>query len=327
MSEGSKAPKTLADVSHLFFSAADERTKEAGDEGPARAAGRRPADPAQSAGRSGARDREPWRRTRVFVITGGNDGPGASTVAVNFAQAFAARGRVGLFDAGAAAPNARFYLGLPSDGYLTEAVGGEAAAASVEDSGVIVIDCATGPQAASGLFDAGEIVRVDVAGEGRQELDYAVVDLPVERADWVAPVAGDTGLFVVVAQPGRGSFDQTFAVLSILSRRCGLDSAGVLVNKVPDYRYAIEFHAKIREAARRLLSMEAHFMGGVVFEEGLGSLQRETGAIVRSRSDAASALALRESAWNAMGFGREEERPTIVPVRTAEMETSRETTD
>lgn len=316
MGEGDRTPKTLADVSHLFFSAVQERARTGDEPAPA---GRRDSGSVAPASADGtpARGEGPWRRTRMFVITGGNDAPGKSTVAVNFAQAFAARGRVGLFDAGGGVPNARFYIGLPSRNYLSGVLGDErpAATAVLSESGVIVVDCDACRATAADMFSGDNVVAVDIPGRGREELDFAVVDLPIDRWGWIEPVLERVGLFVVVARPGRRSFEQTFATLAVLRRRCGVESAALLVNMVPDYRYAIEFHAKTRTAAKRLLNMETHFMGGVVFEREIGHVQRERGAIIRSRSDSVSALSVREAAWNAVGFEKGEESRTVLPVR------------
>lgn len=298
MSDGAgiKTPKTLADVSHLFFSNAEE---EGGEVVPACEALEREVR-TPSSGRAGGEDRGRWRRTRTFVVTGGPGSPGKSTVAVNLATALTTRGCVGLFDADPKLPNARFYLGLPSWHYLSPLTGeGVSAPITVTDSGLIVADWACGDTPADGL-GPGNPVYVDVEGVGRCALDFAVVDAPISLVDWMSGIVDSVDHFLVVAKPGLSGFEEAFGVLALLARRVGVRQAFTTVNMVPDLGYAASFHAKLSAASERLLSMETVLLGAVVYEAGLGAEQREHGAIVASRPDAAAALLLRGMALNAL---------------------------
>lgn len=292
---GNRTPKTLADVSHLFFSGTGPQE----DSGPDGSAG--PCEQSSEFTIDAMRASAPT--TRLFVVTGGEGGPGKSTVAVNIAQALVAHGRVGLYDADAHIPNARFYLGLPSWNYLSPLTGGGVPAPNVlDDSGLVVVD---GTPQANRRRDASEpagLVNVDLPRAGRSTIDFAVVDCPLSA---VSDVVDGTGLpprFVVVARPGERGFFEAYSVLSTLSRQVGAHTVGLVVNRAPSTSYSRAFHAKTRLAAQRLLSMDVIFLGGVVDEPDLGALQRERGVMVRSRPDATSALLLREIASNALGL-------------------------
>jgi len=303
MSDGAgiKTPKTLFDVSHLFFSNVEEQggkavlAPEASEQAAvdSEASERDARVPAAT-----AEDRGRWRRTQTFVVTGGPGSPGKSTVAVNLATALTARGCVALFDADPKIPNARFYLGLPSWHYLSPATGeGAPAPNTVTDSGLIVADWACGDTPADGL-GPGDRAYVDVEGIGRCGLDFAVIDAPISRIDWIAQIADGVDHFLVVAKPGLRGFEEAFAALAPLARRVDVRQAFTMVNMVPDLGYAASFHAKLSAAAERLLSMETVLLGAVVYEAGLGAEQREHGAIVESRPEAAAALLLRGAASN-----------------------------
>ncbi len=320
---GNRSPKTLADVSHLFFSNDEERRTTAparSAETPADGGGpsvveARPAEgndgaapdaasatPTAGAG-DGPRADGRWHRTDIFVVTGGDLSPGKSTVAVNLAHALMSRGRVGLVDADPKLPNARFYMGLPSWHYLSPVTWeGRPAPNTLSDSGLVVVDRASGKSASDELVGVGEVTYIDISGGGRVPLHYLVVDLPAPRVAWLQPVTERVGLFVVVQGPDRASFEETYAVLSELRRSLGLDQVGLVVNKVRNQEEARDIHAKTEAAAERLLSMSVSFLGGVAFEENLGSRQRERGAIVRSRPDAVAALQLREVSTQALGI-------------------------
>jgi MinD-like ATPase involved in chromosome partitioning or flagellar assembly len=299
MSEGAgiKTPKTLADVSHLFFSNVEE---EGGEATLAREAAEDGAGaPAVEAADEG--ERGLWRRTRTFVVTGGPRSPGKSTVAVNLATALTARGCVALFDADPRIPNARFYLGLPSWHYLSPVTGdGTPAPNTVTDSGLIVADWTRCDAPGDGL-GPGDLVYADVEGVGRCGLDLAVIDAPISRVDWMSEIAERVDRFLVVAKPGLAGFEEAFGVLALLARRAGVREAFTAINMAPDLGYAASFHAKLSAAAERLLSVETVLLGAVVYEAGLGAEQREHGAIVGSRPDAASALLLRGMAANMFG--------------------------
>ena len=273
---GDRTPKTLAEVSHLFFSKAEDRED---------------ADTAEHRGSRG---------TRYFVVTGDGGRPGKSTVAVNLASAFLTRGRAALIDADPRIPNARFFLGFPSWHYLSPVTGNGTPAPNLAiDSGLVVIDHAS---RGADLDPAawGETLSVEIEGLGSREADYAVLDVPIHRISLCRPVAERGAEFLVVGRPGWDGFAGTIGTLSVLGGTLGVERAGVVVNGAPDAAYATAFHTKINDAARRLLSMETRLMGGIVFEPDLGSEQRERGAIVHSRPAALSALSLRDVASNAL---------------------------
>jgi MinD-like ATPase involved in chromosome partitioning or flagellar assembly len=299
MSEGSsnRAPKTLADVSHLFFSGAAPRGETRSDTHAVQ-------DSAAVVDDSEVQrvDRtEAAHVTRIFVVTGGEASPGKSTVAVNVAQALLTHGSVGLYDADPRIPNARFYLGLPSWHYLSPLTGDGTRVPNVlTDSGLVVVD---GPlEIRSAADDDGGSfgVSVDLPDGGEYALDYAVVDAPLRTAPCMFNGRSPRIHFIVVSGPGRGGFVEAYAALARLRREGGARSAGLVVNRAPSTSYARAFYAKMRLAAQRLLSMDLRFLGGVVREPAMGALQRERGVMVRSRPDATSALLLREIASNAL---------------------------
>jgi len=319
MSEDSntRSPKTLADVSHLFFSGAvasrDESAEDsdefsadtlAGDSQPDAA----PAKPGHTAGDDprAARRPGPWSPTRVFVVTGGAGRPGKSTVAVNVAQVMTSRGRAALYDADPRIPNARFYLGLPSWNYLSPLTGeGEPAPNVLADSGLLVVDGTRDSGTLERGAGGGTTLSFELPSGDACPVDLVVVDCPVARAIEVARSGIGRSLetqFVVVAGPRERGFLEGYAALAALARDAGIRSAALVVNRALSTSYARAFHAKMKSAAERLLSVELVLLGGVVNEPGLGALQRERGVVVRSRPDATSALLLREIASNALGL-------------------------
>jgi MinD-like ATPase involved in chromosome partitioning or flagellar assembly len=324
MSEGAgnKIPKTLADVSHLFFSKVEESAQ------PAPSSDR--ADPTGPSGRGvlperfgeparGPRRGERRERPRVVVVTGGDDAPGKSTVAVNLAQGLLPWGRVALIDADPALPNARFYLGLPSWNYLSPVTGGgKPAPTSLLDSGLVVADWAPAACDPSALVCEGDTVHLDLGEDGRQRFDYVVVDLPSRRAGLLDASARRAGRLVVVAAPGWAGFRAAFEAASVASKGLGLRAVDLVVNRVPDDTYAGAYHRKFNMATRDLLSVESRLLAGVGCYAGLGCEQRERGPIVRSRPDAAPALALRNAASAIAGSQSLEDRAGTAPAPQTE---------
>lgn len=312
---GSRSPKSLSDVSHLFFSKTD------GNDGGVRPDAERPVDdrvmaPGETAAESPPVDRAPRGDTVTIVVTGWTGGPGKSTVAVNLACSLATRGSVGLFDADPTLPNARFYVGLPSGNYLSPLTGrGGAAADTDAGSGVCVSDWSAG-------------VPEDWHSVAERSFKYSVVDVPVERLASLGSAEVRSVLFVVVAAPGWSGFEAAFSVLATLRRELGVRAAALLVNRAPSQDYAARFHSKMRTAAERLLSMEMHFLGGAPAVDRLGAEQRERGPIVRSRPDCATALSMREAAARAVVLERMLNSPDLTgPDSRSDMENDRDETD
>jgi MinD-like ATPase involved in chromosome partitioning or flagellar assembly len=314
---GSKSPKTLADVSHLFFSRQTEHAENQADAAggtadPAGRAGTEGSDVAPpatggsppsagsvaAAGESAGADPRP--PTHVFLVTGGDDAPGKSTVAVNLAQALAPFGRVALFDADPSVPNVRYYVGLPSWHYLSPLTApDETAPNALTEAGVIMVDW-TGKVESGGELAPQGVIHVDVPEGEREPVDFAVVDVPASRRGVLRRFIGPSTTYVVTARPNRPGFERAYATLRTLGRECGAHRACLVVNHATDSDSAGTFHAKIRTAAERLLSMEVDLIGTVPDEPGLGARQRERGAIVTSRPDAESAMALKRIATAAL---------------------------
>ena len=300
---GSRSPKTLADVSHLFFSNVGESAED-----PPEAAvrpGGGSSDDAAVKRRGVVVENARLRRTRLFVVTGGDDSPGKSTVAVNLAQALVPFGRVALFDADPRIPNARYFLGLPSWHYLSPLTGGGVPAPNmVTDSGVVVTDWSSGGNGEDDGLGAGGVVYMDVPESGRTPMDFVVVDVPVSRRKLLSRLAAHASTYIVTARPGRRGFEHAFVALKRVRRESDAESIALVINGSANENYAKAFHAKMETAAKRLLSVDVHLVGAVLPEPGLGAEQRERGAIVSSRPDAASALSLRQIASNVLELTR-----------------------
>jgi MinD-like ATPase involved in chromosome partitioning or flagellar assembly len=317
MSEGAgnRIPKTLADVSHLFFSNVEESALTAPSNGcavpsPSGCA----VEPARGPGRGERRE-----RTCIVVVTGGDDAPGKSTVAVNLAQGLLPWGRVALLDADPRLPNARFYLGLPSWSYLSAVTGnGRPAPTTLLDSGLAIVDCTPASCDLSGLACAGGAVHLDVGGAGRQRFDYVVVDLPAGGVGLLQQFAHRIGRLVVVAAAGWAGFRGAFEAASHVSRGTGVRAVDLVVNRVPDDTYAGAYHRKFNMATRDLLSMESRLLAGVGCYPGLGCEQRERGPLVRSHPDAAPALALRNAASAIAGSQCMDDRAGTAPAPQTE---------
>ncbi len=300
---GSSSPKTLADVSHLFFS----KVEESAEEPPEAAArpGDGPPDDADVERRNVMVESARQRRTRLFVVTGGDDSPGKSTIAVNLAQALVPFGRVAIFDADPRIPNARYFLGLPSWHYLSPLTGGGAPAPNiVTDAGVVVTDWSSRGNGEDDALGAGGVIYMDVPESGRTPMDFVVVDVPLSRTELLSRLAAHASVYIVTARPGRRGFEHAFVALKRVRRASGRDSAALVVNGASNENYARAFHAKIEVAAKRLLSVDVHLLGAVLREPGLGAEQRERGTIVSSRPDAAAALSLRQIAANVLELTR-----------------------
>jgi MinD-like ATPase involved in chromosome partitioning or flagellar assembly len=170
------------------------------------------------------------------------------------------------------------------------------------EAGVVVCDW-SGDETDGAPGEDG-VFYTDVPESGREPLDFAVVDVPASRRDLLARLAACASMYVVAARPGRRGFEHAFVALRAIRSECGARTASLVVNGAAGDDHAAAFHARLKTAAERLLSMDVRLMGAVTTEPGLGREQRERGAIVTSRPDAATALALRRIASNALQVTR-----------------------
>ncbi|MBN2564979.1 MAG: hypothetical protein JXB46_04645 [Candidatus Eisenbacteria bacterium] len=292
-------PRTLADVSHLFFSGVDD----VGTDGVDEAASSKQAESGE---------------TLFLVVTGGGDAPGKSTVAVNMAHALLPLGRTAIFDADSSLPNARFYLGMPSWNYLSPITGDGTQVPNVEtDAGLIIGDWSTGDDCIDRTLGGGSPVQIECPDGARRLLRFAVVDVPVSRMETIERIRSRRGCVVLVARPGRAGFVNAFAALRSLCSTDAHRAVGLVVNGVPDDAYAIDYYAKMKEAAERLLSVDVVPLGGVRSQPGMASVQRERGVIVASRPGALAALSLRRIASDAVLLAGEHARESAFPMKVS----------
>jgi len=292
--QGGKTPKSLADVSHLFFSQPDAAGPP-GDEST-------DADEAAPARETASGDQGRWSSTLVIPVTGSGR-PGCSTIAVNLAHALLPWGRVALLDADPRLPNARFYLGLPSSNYLAHLSGGTPNGAAMLDGGLVAgdwVSSGTGPDEGHG---AGEALYMDIDGAGRRALDIAVVDIPLSRLGLLRPIASLVGPPVLVAGPGFEGFVGAYAAATFM-QSATLPDPQLVVNRVDGPDEGARFAAKMTAGVERLLGVRMQFAGALRREPRLGSRQRERGPIVRSEPDSIAALSLREVAANVLAAAR-----------------------
>ena len=156
---------------------------------------------------------------------------------------------------------------------------------------------------------SGGVIYTDVPESGRTPLDFVVVDVSVARTELLSRLAPHASAYIVTARPGRLGFEHAFVALRRVRRESGVNPVALVVNGASNEDYARAFYAKMKAAAKRLLSVDLHFLGTVLPEPGLGAEQRERGAIVASRPDAVSALSLRQMATNALELTRNDDPP------------------
>lgn len=319
-----RSPKTLADVSHLFFSHPEERSNSTSSadtgsqqsDSDAHGGASPPASQDACQGDAAAVSRGPLDRTGIVIVTGGDDRPGKSTVAANLSQALVRFGRVALLDVDPRLPNVRFYLGFASWNYLSPLTGGgEAAPNTATESGLVVVDRSSASREAIASLGSGDVVYLDAPAVGRRPVDFLVVDAPMSRLPLVSSLAGRSAVHIVVARPGRSGFESSFAAMKAIARISEPGTAELVVNMSPDYHYAERFHAKIAQATERLLSTRTELMGGVPVEAGMAGEQRERGLVVATKPDSPASLSLRQLASRAVDLARggsavEEPHPT-----------------
>jgi MinD-like ATPase involved in chromosome partitioning or flagellar assembly len=227
------------------------------------------------------------------------------------AQALLPIGLTAVLDADPRLPNARYYLGLPSWNYLSPVTAGESPAPDAEtEKGLIVRDWSSGPSGIQSVTGEASVLSAEGADGARRPVEYAVIDAPCDARELIEVVADRRSSIILVARPGRSGFESAFVALKSLREAAPGRPVGLVVNSVPGEAYARAYHAKISEAARRLLSMEAKFLAGVHDQPGMAALQRERGPIVSSRPDALAALSLRAVAREARAMAVADTRAT-----------------
>ncbi|MGM0578360.1 MAG: MinD/ParA family protein [Myxococcota bacterium] len=207
------------------------------------------------------------RPLRVLAVTSGKGGVGKTHLTVNLALAFANQGRrVLILDGDLGLANVDILLDEAPRYTLRDVLTGRRTideALVPSPHGVTVLPGTSGVTEMAALAD-GERLRVLEAVEGLDErFDTVLVDTPAGIGANAQFFAGAAQEVLVVATPEPTSLADAYAMVKVLSRRCGIDRVGVVLNQVTNEMEGREIFERLSVLTSRFLPVVLELVGQV----------------------------------------------------------------
>ncbi|NQU26571.1 MAG: P-loop NTPase [Candidatus Nealsonbacteria bacterium] len=204
-------------------------------------------------------------RPAIVVVTGGKGGIGTTTVAVNLAAAAAQAGtRTVLLDADLHGGDAAMLCGLPERYTLADVLAGRRTMAETLQPGPCRLQVLAGvwgyEQPLDNSDDAGRRLLEQLETISSQ-IDLAVLDAGNGCDGMLVRLARAAEAVLMVTTAQTPSVLGSYASIKALVRHGVAGPLHVLANRTASAAVAGDVHARLAEAARRLLGVELHQAG------------------------------------------------------------------
>ncbi|MCB9728871.1 MAG: MinD/ParA family protein [Deltaproteobacteria bacterium] len=209
----------------------------------------------------------PLRALRVIAVTSGKGGVGKTSLTVNLALTFARQGRrVLIIDGDTGLANVDILLDVQPRATLRHLLSGQASLDEVlleSEHGVTILPGSSGVAELSELSAGSQrdlLEAVDVLGE---RFDTVLVDTAAGIGSNARFFAGAAQEVLVVATPEPTSLADAYAMIKVLSRRCGVRSVGVVLNQVVGRDEARDVFERLESLCARFLPVALDFVGTI----------------------------------------------------------------
>jgi flagellar biosynthesis protein FlhG len=216
------------------------------------------------------------RSPRVIAVTSGKGGVGKSVISANLGICLARQGRrVLLVDADLALANLDLMLGVRARGNIRDVVGERL---RIEDvmvegpAGVQLIPACSGDATLADVEEHTRVALMEAIDTLEERFDTLVVDTGAGIGSNAVSFAAAAQQTLVVVTPDPASLADAYAMIKILSTRCGLARVYLCVNMASGPREA-------DQVVERLLGLVARFLNVSVVP--IGYLYRDE-AVQRS---------------------------------------------
>lgn len=174
---------------------------------------------------------------KVISITSGKGGVGKTSIAVNLGLTLVKAGkRVLILDADLGLANVNILLGFEPKVNMSDVFAGRAKLADIivnHSSGLDIIPASSGVVEITHLSQSEQLSLVSAVDDLASDYDYMIVDTAAGIGDNVVYFNVAAEEVIVVIDPQPTSLTDAYAVIKVLSSKCGIKKFSVITNRVP----------------------------------------------------------------------------------------------
>jgi flagellar biosynthesis protein FlhG len=248
--------------------------------------------------------------SRVLAVTGGKGGVGKSSIAVNLACSYAARGAKTIaFDADLGMADLNLLLGIAPEESLLDVLHGRPIAEVLHEAhGIHLLPGLNGSFRLANLGDTERHALLAAIDSLDDRFDTLVVDTGAGINASNVDFAGAAAQIIVVATPEPLSLADAYACLKALEARCGVERAFVLPNQVRSPSEAEEVFGRLAALTERFLDLQLTPLPAIPHDPGLRMASAAGVPLVLHNPDSPAARAFKQVARRIDALARPDER-------------------
>jgi len=236
------------------------------------------------------------REPRVIAVTSGKGGVGKSVISANLGVCLARSGRrVLLVDADLALANLDLMLGVRARSSVREVLGGRLRIDDVMvegPEGVRLIPACTGDATLADIEEQARVSLMDAIDQVEDRFDTLVVDTGAGIGSNAVAFAASAQQTLVVVTPDPASLADAYAMIKVLSTRCGLARVYLCINMASGPREADQVVERLLGLVQRFLNVSVVPVGYLYRDEAVERSVRACQSLVATYPQAAISSSL-----------------------------------
>ncbi len=234
---------------------------------------------------------------RVISITSGKGGVGKSNCALNLGAALAEAGRaVLILDADLSLANIDILVGLTPSGTIADVLSGEKRLEQILVDGPLGITIIPATSGVSRLTELSTDQRLTLLAEIERvasRFDYLIIDTPAGIASDVMFFNSAAREIICVVTPEPTSMTDSYAMLKLLSARCGERRVGIIMNQCSTEREGERAFERLDRSVQRYLPLSITRLGNVPRDDSVLEAVRAQVAVLERYPTCPASIAWR----------------------------------
>jgi len=238
--------------------------------------------------------------TRVLAISGGKGGVGKTNLSINLSIALSKLGqRVMLLDADLGLANVDVLLGLKAKKTLEDVFSNNASLKDIflnGPEGIKIIPSSSGSQFMANLSSAHHAGLIRAFSDISNEIDFLIVDTAAGVSSSVINFLSASQEILLVVCDEPASITDSYALMKILNRDCGISSFRLVGNKIQNDIQGKSIYKRLCTVANRFLDINITHEADIPYDKAMIDAIKKQQAVINISPGSPSSYAIKKLA-------------------------------